>query len=57
MLHHPYDSLHNVIHVGEVTLTVTIVEDLDGFAFYQLIGKAKLGHVGTATRTIYREEA
>ena len=57
MLHHPYDSLHNVIHVGEVSLAVAVVEDLDLLPFQQLIGKAKIGHVWTATRTINGEEA
>ena len=57
MLHHPYDSLHNVIHVGEVSLTVAVVEDLDLLPFQQLVGEAKVGHVGTTTRTINGEEA
>ena len=57
MLHHPYDSLHNVIYVGKVPLAVAVVEDLDLLPFQQLVSEAKIGHVGTATRTIDREEA
>ena len=57
MLHHPYDSLHNVIHVGKVPLAVAVVEDLNLFAFQQLIGETKVGHVGTTGGAIDSEEA
>ena len=57
MLHHPYDSLNNVIHVGEITLAVAVVEDLYRFAFYQLIGKAKVCHIRATCRAIDGEEA
>ena len=56
MLHHPYNSLHDVIHVGEVTLAIAVVEDLDFLPFQQFVGEPEIGHVGTATRTIDREE-
>ena len=57
MLNHPYDSLHNVIYVGKVPLAVAIVEDLNLFAFQQLIGETKVGHVGTTGGAIDSEEA
>ncbi len=55
--HHTDNSLDNVIHISKVTLAVAIVEDFDGFALHQLVGKAEVGHVRTASRTIHCEEA
>ena len=37
VLHHSYYALHDVIDVGEVALTVAIVEDLDGFAIFNML--------------------
>ena len=56
VLHHTDDSFDDVINVGEVALAVAVVEDLDGVALHQLVGKAKVGHVGTTGRTIDGEE-
>ena len=56
VLHHSAYSLHDVIDVGEVTLAVAIVEDLDGIALHEFIGETEIGHVGTAGRTIDGEE-
>ena len=33
LLHHPDYTLHNVVHIGEIPLAVSIVEDLNSFAF------------------------
>ena len=57
MLHHSDDSFHNIIDVGEVAFAVSIVEYLDDVALHQLVGKAEVCHVGTASRTIDGEEA
>jgi hypothetical protein len=55
-LHHAYDTLDNIIDIGEVASAVAIVEDLDGFSLQELIGEAKVGHIGTTGRTIDRKE-
>lgn len=57
VLHDAHHSLHNVVDIGEITLAVAIVENLDGVAFHQLVGEAEVSHVGTACRAIDSEEA
>jgi hypothetical protein len=57
VLHDAHHSLHDVVDIGEVALAVAIVENLDGFAFHQLIGEAKVSHVGTAGGAIDGKEA
>lgn len=57
VLHDAHHSLHDVVDIGEVALAVAIVENLDGLAFHQLVGKAKVSHVGTAGGAIDGEEA
>ena len=57
MLHNADHSFHNVIDIGEVTLAVAVVEDLDGLALDQFVGETKVGHVRTTCRTIDSEEA
>ena len=57
VLHDAHHSLHDVVDIGEVALAVAIVENLDGVAFYQLVGKAEVSHVGTAGGAIDGEEA
>ena len=57
VLHDAHHSLHDVIDIGEVALAVAIVEDLDGIAFHQFVGKAEVSHVGTAGGAIDGEEA
>ena len=56
MLHHSYDTLYNIIYISEITLAITIIKNLDGFAFYQFICKTKVCHVRTTCRTIYCKE-
>lgn len=55
--HHARHALHDVVHVGEVALAVAHVEDLDGLAAQQLVGKAEVRHVRAAHRAVDREEA
>lgn len=57
MLHNADHSFHNVIDIGEVALAVAVVEDLDGLALDQFVGKTKIGHVGTACWAIDGKEA
>ena len=56
MLHYSYDSLYDVIYIGEVSLAVAVIEYLDGLAFHQFVGKSKISHVGTTCGTIDSEE-
>lgn len=57
VLHNAGHSFHNVIYKSKVALAIAVVEDLDGLAFHQFVGETKVGHVGTACRTIDGEEA
>ena len=57
VLHDAHHSLHNVVDIGEVALAVAIVENLDGLAFHQFVGKAKVSHVGTTGGAIDGKEA
>lgn len=57
VLHDAHHSLHNVIDIGEVAFAVAIVENLDCLAFHQLVGEAKVSHVGTAGGAIDSKEA
>lgn len=56
MLHDTHYTLHDVIDIGKVAFAVSVVEDLDGFAFTEFVGEAEICHVGTAGRTIDRKE-
>ena len=55
-LHNSLDAFYDIVYISEVALAVSIVEDLDGLALAQLVGKAKVGHVGPARRAIDRKE-
>ena len=57
MAHHAHHTLYNIINVGEVALAVAVIEDFDCFPLYQFVGKAEIGHVRTAGRTVDGEEA
>lgn len=56
-LHYAHYTFNDVIHISEITLTITIVENFNGFASTQLVGETEIRHVRTTSRTIYREEA
>ena len=56
-LHHALYAFYDIVYVGEVSLAVAVVKDFNGFSCQQLVGEAKVGHVRTACRTIYGEEA
>ena len=56
VLHDANNALHDVIDIGEVAHAVAVVEDLDGLTLAELVGEAKIGHVGTASGTIDGEE-
>lgn len=57
VLHDTDHSFHDVIDIGEVALAVAIIENLDGVAFYQLVGEAEVSHVGTTGGAIDSKEA
>ena len=57
VLHNADDAFYDVVDIGEVALTVAIVEDFDGFAFHQFVGEAEIGHIGAASGAIDGEEA
>ena len=57
VLHDADDAFHDVIDEGEVALAVAVVEDLDGFAGAELVGKTEVGHVWTSGGAIDGEEA
>ncbi len=57
VLHHSYYAFHDVIDIGEVTLAVAIVKNLDGFAFHQFVGETKVCHVRATGGAIDGEEA
>lgn len=41
MLHDALDAFHDIIDVGEVTLAVAVVEDLDGLSSWSLLVNPK----------------
>lgn len=55
--HDAHHAFHDVVHIGEVALAVAVVEDFYLLAPHQLVGKAEVGHVGTAGRAVDGEEA
>lgn len=57
MSHHANDSFYDIIYIGEISFAVTVVEYLNGLAFTEFVGKTKIGHIGTAGRTVDGEEA
>ena len=57
MLHDANYTFYNVVYISEVALAVSVVENFNGFSFYQFVGKAEVGHIGAAGRTIDGEEA
>lgn len=57
VLHDANYTFYYVVDIGEVALAVAIIENLDGFAFHQLIGEAEVSHVGTTSGAIDGKEA
>ena len=57
MAHHAHHALYNIINVGEVALTVAVIEDFYRIPLYQFVCKAEIGHVRTAGRAVDGEEA
>ena len=52
MAHHAHNALYDVVDVGEVTLAVAVIEDLNILVAHQFVGEAEVCHVGTAGRTV-----
>ena len=57
LCHNVDDAFDDVIDVGEVPAAVAVVEDLDGLAFQEFVGKAEVGHVRSSGGAIDGEEA
>ena len=57
MLHDTHYAFDDIIDVGEIAFTLAVVEYLDGFATTQLVGEAKICHIGASSRTIDGKEA
>ena len=57
MLHDAGNAFYNIVHIGEIALAMAVIENLDGLAGHELVGKAEVGHIGTAGRAIDGEEA
>ena len=54
--HHSHDSLHDVVHVGEVPAAVAVVVDLDRLAGEQLVREAEICHIRPPGGAIHREK-
>ncbi len=46
-----------MIAISKVALAVTVVENLNCFAFQQFVSKAKVSHIRATSRAIYCEES
>ena len=57
MLHDTNYTFYDVVNECEVTFTVAIVENLDGFAFHQFVGESEVRHIWATCGTIHCEEA
>ena len=57
VLHDTNYTFYDVVNECEVSFTVAIVENLDGFAFHQFVGETEVCHVRATGRTIDGEEA
>ena len=56
VLHDTNYTFYDVVNECEVTLTIAIIEYLDGFAFHQFVCKTKVRHIWATGRTIDCEE-
>lgn len=54
--HNALYTFYDVVYVGKVSLAVAVVKDLNGLALQQLIGKAKVSHVGSAGGSVNSKE-
>ena len=56
-LHHTHNSLHNIIHIGEIAAAVSVIEDLYGLSGAELIGKTEVCHIRSSGRAVHSKEA
>lgn len=54
---HVLDARDDVVNIGEVTVHIAVVVDLDGLASADLVGELEVRHIRTAERSVDREEA
>lgn len=57
VLYHADYALDDVVDVGKVALAVAVVEYLNCFTAYELVGEAEVGHVGAPAGSVDGEEA
>ena len=57
MSHYSYYTLYYIVNISEITFAIAIVEDLDGLAFTEFVGKAEVCHIRTTSRAIDGEAA
>ena len=57
MLHDTDHALDDVVHEGEITFAVAVVEDFYGVAVDKLVREAEICHIGTSGRTVDREKS
>ena len=55
--HDADDSFDDVVDVGEVTLAVSVVEDLDAVALHEAVRRREVEHVRATGRAVDGEEA
>ena len=55
-LHYTDNAFDNIINIGKVAFTVTIVKNLNGFTFKQFISKAKISHIRSSCWSVNRKE-
>ena len=55
-LYNTNNSFDDVINIGEITLTITVIEDLDGLASKKFNCKNKVGHIRSTSRAINSKE-
>ena len=54
---YPDDTLHDVVHIGEVTLHVAVIEHVNGAAFQNGLGEQEQRHVRATPGAIHREKS
>lgn len=54
---HVLDARDDVVNIGEVTVHIAVVVDLDGLASADLVGELEIRHIRAAERPVDREEA
>ena len=51
------NAVDNVVNVGEVSLQVSVIKDLDWQPVHDVVSEAEVGHVGSARRSVNGKES